>query len=413
MLDRLGRNLRSFLWALVLGLSVWVAAVTAADPDELRVYPNPVTTEITGLDPRLVITSDVPREVRLTMRAPQSVWSQIGSRPDSIRAVIDLSGVAAGQHRLTVQVSVDARPVRVVTVNPASVVVKVESLVNRTMPVESTISGQPAVGYQAGDLTIAPRQAEVSGPESLVAQAAHVRVVVNVGNIRESLDQDNPLEVLDMANQPIAGLSMQPRAARITLPVIRQGGFRDMAVKVLVRGQVAAGYRLTSISVFPPVVTVYSDNPELVSALPGVVQTQALDLNAASSDLNLQVPLDLPPGISVVGQQNVLIQAGISPIQSSLTLTGQKVELTGLSSGLEAQVSPSAVDVILSGPIPILDTLSRQDVHVAVDVTGLGPGSYQLTPAVQILASNLTVESLLPNTIEVVLTPKASPTPKP
>jgi YbbR domain-containing protein len=186
-----------------------------------------------------------------------------------------------------------------------------------------------------------------------------------------------------------------------------------MAVKVIVHGQVAGGYRLDSISVFPPVITVFSSDPDLTNALPGVVETQPLDLQNASDNLNIRVSLNLPSGISVVGPQTVLIQAGISPIQSSLTLTEEKVEVTGLSADMAYHISPSAVDVILSGPLPILDTLTRQDVHVTVDVKGLGEGTYQLTPTVQILASNVTVESLLPATIEVVLAPTPIPTVKP
>lgn len=109
----------------------------------------------------------------------------------------------------------------------------------------------------------------------------------------------------------------------------------------------------------------------------------------------------------------MLIQAGISPIQSSLTLAGEKVEVAGLPDGLAAQISPAMVDVILSGPLPILDTLTRQDIHVTVDATGLAPGTYQLTPSVQILSSSVTVESLLPGTVELVLKPKETPTTKP
>ncbi|NTU56709.1 MAG: hypothetical protein HGA79_10715, partial [Anaerolineales bacterium] len=41
-------NTRTFLLALVLGISVWVSAVTSADPDEIRIYPNPVPLEIIG-----------------------------------------------------------------------------------------------------------------------------------------------------------------------------------------------------------------------------------------------------------------------------------------------------------------------------------------------------------------------------
>jgi YbbR domain-containing protein len=186
-----------------------------------------------------------------------------------------------------------------------------------------------------------------------------------------------------------------------------------MAVKVVVRGQQAPGYRLDSISVFPPVVTVYSSDAELVSQLPGVVETQPVDLDAASSNLNLRVSLVLPSGISVVGQQTVLIQAGISPVQSSLTLTNQAVEVTGLPESLLAHISPSSVDVILSGPIPILDTLRPQDVRVTVDVQNLAPGSYQLTPTVKIITANIEVESVNPGAVEVVLTRKQDATPSP
>ena len=75
------------------------------------------------------------------------------------------------------------------------------------------------------------------------------------------------------------------------------------------------------------------------------------------------------------------------------------------------QGSKSELLVHVAGPLPILNTLTRQDVHVSVDVAGLAAGSYQLTPTVQILASNVTVESLLPGTIEVILAPQATPIP--
>jgi YbbR domain-containing protein len=115
----------------------------------------------------------------------------------------------------------------------------------------------------------------------------------------------------------------------------------------------------------------------------------------------------------VVGEQTVLIQAGISPIQSSLTLSGERVEMLGLPAEMTAQISPATVDVILSGPLPLLDTLTRQDVHVTVDLTGLAAGTHQLVPKVEVLISNVTVESLLPGTVEVILAPGSTPTPKP
>ncbi len=413
MLGSLGRNIRSLIWALVLGLAVWVAAVTASDPDQVQAYPAPIHLDIVGQDPGLVISSSVPEEVRVTMRAPQSVWSQLNAQPGSVRALLDLSGLQAGEHRLPVQVQVDVRPVRIVTLSPSTVTLTLEPLISQTFPVQATLSGETAVGYQAGDLSVDPKDVVVAGPQSAVSKVNRVRLVVEITGIREGIDQDFPVQALDQNNAPVTDLTIQPPTVHVALPVVRQGGYRDLAVKVVVRGQVAAGYRLDSISVFPPVVTVYSANPDIVSALPGVIQTQPLDLNTASNNLNLRVSLDLPQGISVVGDQSVLIQAGISPIQSSFTLAGQKVEVAGLPAGLEARISPATVDVILSGPLPVLDTLARQDVHVTVDVSKLAAGLYQLTPSVQTLASGITVESLLPGTVEVLLVAKVSPTPTP
>ncbi len=413
MLSSLGRNLRTLLWAFVLGVAVWIAAVTGSDPDEVRTYPTPVKIEIVGQDPGLVVKGSIPTDVQISIRAPQSVWSQLTAQPGTVRAVLDLSGLKAGQHSLKIQVQVDARPIRVVTVSPSSVEVALEPLVTRTLPLQSTISGQPAVGYQAGDLTLDPTEVILAGPESEVQQVAKVRVAIDIAGVREGIDQSLPVEALDAANAPVSDLTIQPGSVHVTLPINRQGGFRDVAVKVVVHGQVATGYRLDSISVYPPVVTVYSANPELVNDLPGVIETQPLELQAARDSLSMRISLNLPSGISVVGQQTVLIQAGISPIQSSLTLAGEKVDVSGLSDGLAAQVSPATVDVILAGPLPILDTLTRQDIQVTVNATGLGAGTYQLTPNVQILSSSVTVESLLPTTVELVLTPQTTPTAKP
>lgn len=413
MLSNLGRNLRTLLWAFALAVAVWIAAVTAADPDELRTYPTPVRIEIVGQDPGLVIDGNVPSQVQISLRAPQSVWNELSAQPGSVRAVLDLSGVQAGQHVASVQVQVDARPVRIVTVSPSSVALTLEPLMSRTLALQPSVTGQPAVGYQVGDLTVDPKQVILAGPQSIVQQVAKVQVVIDVSGVREGIDQSIPVQALDASDTPIGDLSIQPTAVHVTLPIDRQGGFRDVAVKVVVHGQVAAGYRLDSISVYPPVVTVYSGNPELVNALPGVIETQPIELGAAKDSLSMRVSLNLPGGISVVGQSTVLIQAGISPIQSSLTLAGEKVQVTGLPDSVTAQISPATVDVILSGPLPILDTLTRQDILVSVDATGLSAGTYQLQPNVQILASGVTVESLLPGTVELVLSPKAVPTPTP
>ncbi len=408
------KNIRTLLLALVLGVSVWISAVTSADPDEVRPYPNRIPLEVVGQDPSLIITSGVPPSIEVSLRAPRSVWEQLTALERSVQATLDLTGLSAGEHVVDIQIRFLVRPVQIVLANPASVTVDLEPIATRPLPIELSLVGEPALGFQAGDVTLDPAEVMISGPESIVRRAAQARVRVSLDGARENIDQAMNVQIVDEAGNLLNGLTLTPASIRATVPISLLGGFRDVAVKVVVTGQIAAGYRLENISVFPPIVTVFASDPELVNALPGVVETQPLDLEGARDDISIRLSLALPEDITIVGAaQTVQVTVGISPIQTSLTLLNQPINVIGLSEGLAAQVFPQAVDVIISGPLPELDVLTPQDVIVTVDVTGLGRGTYQLNPKVEVLADNVLVESILPGTIEVVIATPPTPTPTP
>jgi len=405
----ISENYRTFLWAFALSISVWVAAVTSADPDETRTLSSPVPVQVIGQDPGLVVSSDIPAEVEATLRAPHSVWEIIDADPQIVQVILDMSGLSSGVHSLDLQLQVDARPVQIVSVAPRTITFDLEALATQTFSVDLSLTGETAIGYQVGENSINPLEVVVAGAQSQVEKVTRARVSVNLSGIRENFDQTLLVEILDKDGQRVDGVTVSPETVHVTLPVSQQGGYRDVAVKVIMLGRVASGYHLTDISVFPPVVTVFAANPELVGTLPGVVETQPLELQSAKEDISTRVALNLPEGISIVGEQTVLIQAGVSPIESSVTLAGEKVEFVNVGDGLTAQVSPPTVDVIVSGPLPLLDTLTRQDVHVTVDLTGLTVGTYQITAKVEVLISDVVVESILPNTMEVVIAPVGTP----
>ncbi|HLO29053.1 MAG TPA: CdaR family protein [Anaerolineales bacterium] len=405
------KNLRTFLLALVLGVSVWVSAVSAADPNEVHPYPKPIPLEVIGQDPSLVLTSDIPSTVEVSLRAPRTVWETLTAKEDSVRAVLDLTGLSAGKHTVNVQITVAKRPYQIVLANPTTVTVELESLANQTFPLSLSLNGQPAAGYEVGEATMDLTEVAVSGPDSLVRQVARVRVPVNLDGVRESIDEAIPIQVLDGQNNILKGLTLNPEAVHVNVPISQQGGYRDVAVKVVVQGQVAAGYRLENIRVFPPVITVSASDPKLVNELPGVIETQPLNLQDRKEDVSTRLSLDLPTNITVVGAQTVQVQVSISPIQTSLTLLNQPINVNGLPEGLSAQVFPQTVDVIVSGPLPVLDKLTSKDITVSVDVTGQEAGTYQLTPDVKVAVGNVLVESILPGTVETVVSIPVTQTP--
>jgi len=412
MLDWFRKNLGIFLLAFVLAVSVWVSAVIAADPDETRPFPAPVPIEIIGQDPGLVITNTYTRQIEVVLQAPQSVWGQLTSGDNSVRAVVDISNLSIGSHQVPIQVQVTTQPVRIMSTSLTSLELVLEKLLTQTMPVVIDINGIPAIGYEAQEMVLSTDEVIISGPESVVQRVKKIGASMDISGARQDVVAEMQLLALDETDQPVDGVSLSPAKIQVTMPVVQKGGYRDLAVKVVVSGRVASGYRLTSILVNPPVVTVFSSDIDLINSLPGYVETSQLDLTGVSIDLETYLTLNLPEGVSLLGDQNVLVQVGISAIEGSQTFIGLPVTVIGLDTGLIATVSPLDVDLYLSGPLPVLDTLLISDLLISVDATGLVAGSYQLTPIVTITLTGIRVETIQPGTVEVIIS-KGVATPKP
>lgn len=405
----LGRNLSTLLLSLILAAIVWVSAVVTSDPN-IEDISRPVPLRVNGQDPNLLLLGDVPESVRLTIEAPTSIWSQLNENPSLINAWIDLSGMQPGEHTAKVNVLIDASPVRFIRVDPAEVSFRLETLLTRTLPIDLVVTGEPPLGYKKDTPEMTPDVVQISGPESLVSRVVQAKVSLDISGASQTVTSNLPVQILDENGSPITGLTVNPNSVSVNQPISLLRGFRNVAVKVVTTGQVANGYRLTNITVTPPTVTVSSANPLAVNELPGFVETLPVDITGLTDDIEVNVDLNLPEGITLVREPSVLVQVNVAAIESSLTIP-LPVEILGLPPELQASISPATVDVIVSGPIPILDTLSPLSFRLVIDLTNLQPGVYQITPVLDLIPEQVQVESILPERVEVTITPAPTPTP--
>ena len=403
LLRRLWNNLGTLVFAFALAFAVWISAVVAGDPNQERDYPRPLPFEVRGEDPSLLLIGNLPSEILLRLSAPVSLWNQLSSQADAVIAYIDVSGLEAGEHTLPIKVESILRPLRVVQISPEEVSFVLEPRAVREFSVTSRLEGSPALGFQIDDLSIDPLKATVSGPASLVAQVEGVIVPLDVSDARESINADVALQAVDSQGNVLSGLTIEPAEASVELSLLQAGGYREVAVNVETIGQPANGFRVTNISVSPPVVTLFSTDPQIVAGLPGFVNTMPLDLTNAVENLQTPLALSLPVGVIVVGEeQNVAVEIGIAPIESSVVLTFQ-VEVIGLANGYEAKLSPQSVSVVISGPLSVLQSLGPDDVRLFVRVTGLPAGTHLLEPLAEILPPEVQLLSITPSSIEVVI----------
>ncbi len=402
-------NVPLLILALVMATLAWVIAVEQEDPTRQDLYPQAIPVVPIGQPEEMVIVGGFDQRVQVTVRAPQSVWNSLTA--DDFTAVIDLSGLGAGSHQLPIQVTLSKQPSQVVRIEPQTVTLALEPRAERSFSVQVQVEGKPAIGYQRQTSTVTPTLVIASGPGSYLDQIVQVVARVSVQAAIVDIEQELPLQPVDSAGQTIPYITLTPATARVRVPIKLSSSYRPLAVKVVLEGQVAPGYRITNISVDPPVVTVYGV-PEVIAALPGFVETQPISLEGAQDDVIKQPALNMPPDVTLVpGQQQVEVRVSIEPIQSSQTMEIVP-ESQGLEPGLVAAISPEIVEVILGGPLPVLEALQPGDVRVVLELFGLAPGTYQIVPAV-VKPEGLTVLSINPASVQVEITATPTPTPTP
>ena len=413
MLRWLWTNLGSLLLAFILALAVWIVAVTNADPTETREL-GPIPIDYSGLRQGLLVVGEPPpTDGFATVRAPLSVWEQVGSQ--NVAMTVNLEGLEEGTHPLPVETSVDVQPAQVSQWNPETITLTLERADTASLDIDVVAVGEPQLGYRTTSVSTSPEKSIVLGPLSQVDQVVSIVATVNVLERREDFEVEVELTAVDGGGNIVETVELDPWTTKVTVAIEPRERFRLVSVVPNLEGEeqlADAGYRLTDVSVTPDVLTVFSSDPTALEGLPGFVLTSPFDLSGATSDLERRLSVDLPAGISPVEGQGVLVKVSISPVEGTITVS-RLVEFRGLTDGLFATLSPEAVEIILNGPLPTLNSLQLEDVRVIVDLLDLDVGVHQIPAVVLIAPTDVESEPIFPSTIEITISAEPPPTPVP
>jgi YbbR domain-containing protein len=186
---------------------------------------------------------------------------------------------------------------------------------------------------------------------------------------------------------------------------------RTVAVRPQITGTPSPGFALASLSVEPSTVTIRG-LPDVLTGIEEIL-TESLDLTGLSADEAFELELLLPDGARFLDADDevVTVSVQIEPSVSSRTFVvgvicqnaGENACLPGLEQ----------VAVTVSGPGSAFAQLSAANVTPIVDVAGLGPGTYSLTPTIAGLPAGVTLESVSPGAIPVTVIAPSTPEPTP
>ena len=406
MLRWMGNNLPLMMLALILASLAWFVAMREEDPILEERYPQSIPVTLPQPPGGMVVVGEFDERVQVTVRAPRSVLKTLTA--DDFTATVDLTDVNAGVHQVPVQVTLNKQPAQVVLVEPEHVTLELEPRTERSVPVHVQVEGRPALGYLRRTPIVVPHEVTVIGPSTYVTRVVEAATVISIKDANADIEEELRVEPQDDEGQPVPYVTLTPETVNVRIPIEPSGYYRSLAVKVVLEGEVAPGYRITNISVEPPTVTVFGA-PDVIEVLPGYIETEPIDVEGAQADVAVRPALRISPTVAIVSGQQVEVRVSIEAIQSSLTMVITPTR-QGLEPGFTATVSPESVEVILSGPLPLLETLEASDVRVVLDLFGLSPGTHQIEPQV-VVPEGVTAQSINPATVQVEIFIALTPTP--
>ena len=398
-------NVGLMLLALLFGFGAWTLSTMQDDP----IIEDNLSVRVIKLGENQLDsaswTGTLPVTVTVRVRAQQSTFNALNSAGLSMS--VDLSKMGVGTHIVPLTPTLPSVPVVIISSQPVTALVTIQRLVQVKMPVRISVIGTPALGFRGGTPTSIPLQVTITATSDVISRVVSANAVVSVDGARSSVEAEVRAYARDSDGEIVPEAQVFPSSVSVRVPMEQLSNYRDMAVLVKRSGQPADGYAVTDVSVDPVIVTIYGP-VDAVQATKGYIETLEVDINNAKSDIDEQVGLDVPTGVSLVSekQTSVHIHIGVQPLRGTRTVKRAPV-LVGLSSVYTSTVSPDTVDILLNGPLPSLNNLTDSDVIVELDATGLSTGVHQLTPIVRV-PEGITAQSVLPATVQVELAPIGS-----
>jgi YbbR domain-containing protein len=173
--------------AFLITLGLWYAVTTQRAPAQMRLR----AVQLDFILPEGVDVGNEPvDEVDITIEGSQGKLAELNARNLVARA--DVTDLRAGDRVLRLSernVSMDLpEGVRIVNINPRSLTLHLEPLVEQDVAVEARFEGDPPEGFRRGAVQVSPPSVRVRGPQSHVAAVGRAFTeTISLAGQRETL----------------------------------------------------------------------------------------------------------------------------------------------------------------------------------------------------------------------------------
>ena len=407
------KNIAIKVLSLMFAILLWGYVLMTQNPPRVKTVTD-VTVSIEGeadlTTRKLTLRGDraaLLEDVSVRVRTELTSYADISA--DDITASINLSRITStGKH--TVRIHAKSSSGDVVSVSPSEIEVEIDTLTTRNIPIEIHEEGELPEGYWAGDVKLDSATVLLEGPGTDLAKIVKAVGTIDLTNRTESLNQSIMLALYDKEGNVVESSILFGGMPTV---VAKQEILPSKLVPIDVDGAIIGREEL------PENFEIASYGTSLESTLVRIVgdadviqkieslSLEPVDVTGCTESIQQELAINVPEGVRIIGADSVNLQVTIREKTAVLEFTELPIEIVGLARKQTATLSQELANVTFSGRVSLLAGITRGDVKVYADVTGLAAGTHDVKLALQIdgedVPSDLQYEFTTDETIQVTI----------
>ncbi len=385
--------------AFVFAVLLWGYVLTDQKPVRTKVIPD-VVTSFDG-EAELIAQgfcvrgdrSEILQNVTATVNTQITNYAYVNA--NSIVASISLRNISEARvYELPIQASVNASLGVVQSVSPSTVMVEIDTLVTKTIPITTTYSGNLPQGYWADmDSISATSRIDITGPKTDISNITYGECVVDLegrtGTIYSTFDVTFYDKNDNVVSSDIIIGTLPTSTVRLPIYPMKDVPI-DVEGSLVGADNLAANHEIIEAVATPATVRLVGEQA-LLDKIDSILLTP-IAVNGLDATMTVSSELIVPEGMRLLDSATVSVLLEVREMITTQTFEQLEIQVHGNESKADISLSIPTADLTVEGRYSLVSILSRSDVQLFVDVTGLTPGVYKLPLSVLVKDEAATIE---------------------
>ena len=419
MKEKLTKNLRLKIVAVLFAASLWMISININDPYQSKDYS--VTVQLQNMNVmntagKYVEVLDNSDKISVRVRGSRSVMDSFSAA--NIVATADINEMDEN-NQIPIKFSTiktSGSKIESIRSNDNYLTVKVEDIQKIQKNIEVVTKNTPAKGYILGKTSTEQNALRISGPESAVNLVSRVVVNFDLDGAKDDVSMILPIELYDEEGRRINDerLTTSIKEVQCVATILET---KEVPLVSDVKGDAAKGYGFTGVLRYEPETVLIAGKSSGIRNINQIEITEAMDIQNARENVTSVVDLRefLPDNIVLAAASfngKVKVTAVIEPeITKKFEVDTKGITIVNVPEGRLASLTEheDKIEVELTGFESVIQEFDGKELKAEVDILSymasnsiaeLESGSYKMELIFE-LPEGMWLEE--PQTVEIVI----------